>query len=111
MVIFFSADRILCNSTLCQHEGTCIDEVKGSYYCLCKTGYEGIHCDTRTDTGTYIHYIVGTNVCLYDLLQTIVVDELHFAYTQRKNKQASWNMWKYESRLNISNTAKVIWLG
>ena len=52
MVTFFSADRIMCNSTLCQHEGTCIDEVNESYYCQCKTGYDGIHCDTRTDTGT-----------------------------------------------------------
>ena len=77
MVILFSADRKLCNSTICQHEGTCIDAVNGSYYyCQCKPGFEGINCeiDTRTGTGI-IHYIVGTNVCLYDLLLTNVVDE------------------------------------
>ena len=92
MVIYFSADRILCNSTLCQHEGTCIDQVNGTYYCQCKPGYEGIHCEVDApteDTGIYIHYIVSTNVCLDDLLQTIVVDELHYTYTRRGNKQAS----------------------
>ena len=66
MVISFSADRIMCNNTICQHEGTCIDEVDGSYYCQCKIGYDGIHCeiDTRTDTGIYIILWVRMCVCM-----------------------------------------------
>ena len=47
------ADIDDCESGLCQHGGTCVDDVN-SYYCHCAAGYVGTACET----GMYLHLTI-----------------------------------------------------
>ena len=33
-----------CASSPCQNGGSCVDIING-YYCACKSGYHGLHCE------------------------------------------------------------------
>ncbi len=37
-----------CHSNPCLNGATCVDEFN-SYFCLCKPGFSGVHCETPTN--------------------------------------------------------------
>ena len=43
-----------CESSPCQHNGTCIDEIN-RYSCTCVPGYTGVNCETGTLSVTFNH--------------------------------------------------------
>ena len=58
-----------CDSTPCEHGGTCITELD-VYSCLCEEGYEGQHCQIGEQL-IYIYYlliIILTQLYHYDWL-------------------------------------------
>ncbi|XP_067132550.1 cadherin-related tumor suppressor-like isoform X1 [Centruroides vittatus] len=42
-------DSRLCSSNPCLHGGTCEEVGSENYFCLCRSGYRGTHCESITD--------------------------------------------------------------
>lgn len=49
-----------CLSEPCKNGGTCLDENRGDYKCICTSGYTGSHCETEIS----IHPLCINNPCM-----------------------------------------------